>query len=264
MNSAGNPHAKGALLKILDQIHRHGHFGNHKSWEILVELVADYEGMIVTDYDDFSCDSDIEDLLRRHSIAAKKDPWDYLGEIFEEINLSSQRSGQFFTPRNVCTFMAKMTLPDKITKIQTILEPALGTGRMLLAVNEVFPDAPLIFFGVEIDLWLYRAAMVNMKMFSKHPYGIICANSLMMGEMGPASPCWDLSSYWTGTKYQHKWEPEDMSPFYFKAKPEAQRSLLDANISSVPTSRRKKIKKVQNKEIVDDEEQNVLTFSESY
>lgn len=261
MNTFGNPHAKNALIKVLDIIQR-GHYGKHKCWEILVELVADYEGIIVTDYDDYSCDSDIENLLIKYSVAAKKDPWDYLGEVFEEYNLGN--NGQVLTPRNICTFMAKITLPDKITKMQTILEPALGTGRMLLAVNNLFPDAPLIFFGVEIDLWLYRASMVNMKMFSKHPYGIICANALMMDKMGPASPCWDLSSYWNGTKYQHKWEPEDMSPFYYKAKPDPQRSLLDVNISSVPTSRRKKIKKVQNEEIVDDEEQNVLTFSESY
>jgi len=264
MNTFGNPHAKKSLMRVMDLIRRDGHYGNHKCWEVLVELVADYEGMIVTDYDDLSCDSEIENLLMKYSIAASKDPWDYLGEVFEESNLSSMRNGQFFTPRNVCEMMAKMTMPDKFTEIKTILEPCMGTGRMLLAVNNVFPDAPLIFFGVEIDLWLYRTAMVNMKMFSKHPYGIICANTLRMGEMGPASPCWDLSSYWNGTKYQHKWSPEDMTPFYFKPaapKPQPQRSLLDTNISAVPAPRRKRKEKIEEQE---DKEQNVLTFNESY
>lgn len=216
MYSQGNPNALKILYDIFHIIERRGHYGHRRNWEMLVELVADHEGIIVSDHDDLSCDTDIENLIMRYKIAAKKDPWDYLGEIFGLENLGGM--GQLLTPRTVVQCIVKMTFLDTLEKIQTILEPALGTGRFLIEVNNLFPNAPLILFGIEIDLWLYRASMVNMKMFSQHPFGIVCADFLAIENCGPTSPIWDHGTYWTGATHQYKWMPEDMTPFYWKKK----------------------------------------------
>jgi len=72
--------------------------------------------------------------------------------------------------------------------------------------------APLVLFGIEINLSLYRACLVNMAMFSNHPYSIICADTLMIDQKwcGANSPIWDLGN---------RWNPPDMAPFYWKPPP---------------------------------------------
>jgi len=74
------------------------------------------------------------------------------------------------------------------------------------------PNEPLVLFGIEIDLWLYRACLVNMAMFSRHPYTIICADALRIDEKYAytTSPIWD---------YGNLWEPPDVTPFYWKERP---------------------------------------------
>ena len=247
MQSQGNPNALKHLHDIYKRIYC-GKYGRRKCWDILVEIIADHEGMIVSDYDDYSCDTDIENMIMKYKIAAEMDPWDYLGELFELEGFGSQRSGQFFTPRNVITMMVQMNLSGmKFDKVQTVLDPCLGTGRMLLVASNLFPDAPLILFGVDIDLSLYRASIVNMKMFSKHPFGIACADSLKLESSSPASPMWDQCSYWTGSSQQYKWTPEDMTPFYFKPS-----QIIPSKVKKSP----KKIDKI-------DESQMALSIVES-
>jgi hypothetical protein len=59
---------------------------------------------------------------------------------------------------------------------------------------------------------MYRACLVNMALFSRHPYSIICANSLLIDEKyaSPSSPLWD---------YGNLWEPADVTKFYVKSPP---------------------------------------------
>ena len=88
----------------------------------------------------------------------------------------------------------------------------MGTGRFLLVANEMKPKANLVLFGVEINVALYRACLVNMAMFSVHPFSIIRADTLMIDRKwsGPSSKIWDLGN---------QWNPPDMSEFYFKPSP---------------------------------------------
>jgi hypothetical protein len=94
----------------------------------------------------------------------------------------------------------------------------VGTGRFLIQSTLKNPKAPLVLFGIEIDPSLYRACLVNMALFSHHPYSIICADALMIDEKysGVNSKIWDLGNQWT---------PTDISPFYFKLKPPFKFSL---------------------------------------
>ena len=74
------------------------------------------------------------------------------------------------------------------------------------------PKANLVLFGVEINVALYRACLVNMAMFSNHPYSIICANALMLDARYSmvGGKVWELGN---------QWNPPDMSPYYFKIPP---------------------------------------------
>jgi len=104
-------------------------------------------------------------------------------------------------------------------KPQTVIDPAgCGTGRFLLGATWHAPKAPLVLFGIEIDPSLYRACLVNMAMFSNHPYSIICGDALMIDlpHCSPGSKLWDMGN---------QWNPADISPFYCKIKPPFKFSL---------------------------------------
>jgi len=103
----------------------------------------------------------------------------------------------------------------------TDLDPCVGTGRFLLGATLMYPKLPLLLYGVEIDLSLYRACLVNMAMFSNHPYFIICSDTLMLDMKYSAdvsSPIWGLGN---------QWDPPDMSPYYMKFEPPFKFTLKD-------------------------------------
>jgi len=101
---------------------------------------------------------------------------------------------------------------EELSRPHTILDPCVGTGRFLIEASLMNPKEPLVLFGIEIDLWLYRACLVNMAMFSHHPYTIICADALRIDEKYAytTSPIWDMGNLW---------EPPDFTPFYWKEPP---------------------------------------------
>ena len=204
------------------------------------------------------------DLFRYYVTAARANPWDHLGELYTELGLVGP--GQNMTPKAVIDFMAQATLGDeekmvrefwvdeqtrqyaasyylhygrpprhlpKIPlepKIKTVLDPCVGTGRFLIEITRMYAKAPLVLFGVEINVSLYRACLVNMKMFSKHPYSIICADTLMLDPKlsSPAGLVWDLGN---------RWNPPDMSKFYAKPPPiRADAFSLEAFTKRKPSS----------------------------
>lgn len=142
---------------------------------------------------------------------------DHLGAIFEEFGLADRKNrlGQMLTPVNVVKFMVQINFGDSpVTKIETVLDPALGTGRFLIYASISFPYKPMILCGIEIDLTLYRVALVNMALYSNHPYSILCADTLAM-----INQPWELGNLW---------EPPDMLQFYLKPKPPPQPFSLKA------------------------------------
>ena len=120
------------------------------------------------------------------------------------------RLGQMLTPVNVVKMMVLMMMGDKpLTRVETILDPALGTGRFLLEYTLMFPQKPLILFGIEIDLTLYRVALVNMALYSQHPYSVLCADTFRLND-SEHPDVWNLGN---------QWEPPDMSPYSWHPAP---------------------------------------------
>lgn len=109
---------------------------------------------------------------------------DVLGEYFMEF-LSFGRNGQFFTPMNICDMMARITNP--VTGSSRILDPACGSGRMLMSMAKLNRYAT--FFGADCDANCAKMTVVNM-----------CLNS-MYGEVAWMD---SLSNRWyAGWKIEH-------------------------------------------------------------
>lgn len=84
---------------------------------------------------------------------------DLLGTWFEE-HLSNERAGQFFTPMELCTMMAKMTLPDGGETGLRIADPCCGSGRLLLAcAGEQYEHW---YFGADVDRTCALMSCLNM------------------------------------------------------------------------------------------------------
>ena len=138
---------------------------------------------------------------------------DKLAEI--NINLQAERA-RWHTVIGMTPLLIKYE-PKPITD----LDPCVGSGRFLIGATLMYPKAPLLLYGVEIDRSLYRACLVNLAMFSSHPYFVICADTLMLDSKYAAdvsSPMWGLGN---------QWDPPDMTPYYVKFEPPFKFSLAD-------------------------------------
>jgi len=137
---------------------------------------------------------------------------DKLAEI--SINLQAERA-RWHTVIGMRPLLVKYD-PEPITD----LDPAVGTGRFLIVASQMYPEAPLLLYGIDIDISLYRACLVNMALFSNHPYSIVCADTLML------DPKYSMIG---GEIWEHgnQWNPPDMTPFYIKIKPPFKFSLAE-------------------------------------
>jgi hypothetical protein len=278
----GDP--KETLYALLEEIEQSTGYSGRDSWNIMVELIADYLGIIRDPWRyslpgfqnepyfkgreayskqtfkiserTLKVKERCAELVEMYVACARAKPWDHLGEVFMEQGFQGRNLGQMLTPRSIVEFMVQSVMPEyaktqdqvwidsetvlwtneyterygyfpfwarnaveealktleAYAKPKTVLDPAVGTGRFLIGASLMYPKAPLVLFGIEIDLSLYRACLVNMALFSKHPYTIICADTLRIDEKhtNAASPIWDMGNLW---------EPPDFSPFYCKEPP---------------------------------------------
>ena len=83
---------------------------------------------------------------------------DALGDLFMEL-VSHGHNGQYFTPDPVCDMMTQITMPQ-IKDGQSVLDPACGSGRMLLAAAKCNRHAR--FYGCDIDIVCCKMAVINL------------------------------------------------------------------------------------------------------
>ena len=109
---------------------------------------------------------------------------DILGEFFEQ-NISHGRNGQFFTPYPVCHFMATSTRKatvkengDDIGRTLRILDPACGSGRMLLASHKVNGPGHE-YYGIDIDRTCVKMTALNLFLNSIWYSEVMCADALL-------------------------------------------------------------------------------------
>lgn len=137
----------------------------------------------------------------------RSDYYDHLGEMYLDKVVGPsqvQRQGLFLTPMNVAESMAAMTIGETKDKVN-VLDPCVGTGRLLMAAHKQAPNASL--FGVDVDLRALRIAFTNFAIHGISGY-LLHADSLyhetdISTEEGKYN--WQFSNKW----YSHM---EDLKP----------------------------------------------------
>jgi len=133
--------------------------------------------------------------------------YDPLGEVFTEAGLGGK--DQVLTPRPIVEFIVEETIgrvleekePDRLPI--AVLDPCTGTGRFLIVAAQMYGPRlghRLWLHGVELDLDLYRACLVNVRFVSpSSPYLILRGDALLL-DIGPGSPNW---------RFANRWDPPD-------------------------------------------------------
>lgn len=101
-------------------------------------------------------------------ILMRSDHYDHLGEMYIEHVLSpdeAKAKGIKLTPHGLAQLTARETIGEDERPLY-IVDPAAGTGRLLMAVHEYAPKAHLL--GVESDLRLLRIALTNLAIHRIH------------------------------------------------------------------------------------------------
>lgn len=124
-------------------------------------------------------DSDLmENVIKTYnSNLLKSDFYDHLGDIYAEKIISkneANRKGIYMTPQNLADLTGKISIQET-DKPLMILDPAVGTGRLLMAAYKRAPRAAL--FGVDIDLRSLRIAITNFTIHNISGY-LLHADSL--------------------------------------------------------------------------------------
>jgi type I restriction-modification system DNA methylase subunit len=202
--------------KLLEKMYKHigqkGHSFGRDGFRALVDLLADQEGLTHTKYPELK--KELDEMLFAYRTLARQKPKDYLGELVGTQELGNKSLCQNFTPTAVTDLMAQMTLgtPEDMMRVVRgnggrpirLLEPAMGTGAMVIAANNHVPEnIPMEMHGIELDPLMYKAALVNMAIMARHPYKFICANTLALDP--------NDSRPWV---HANKWDPPSMYPYY--------------------------------------------------
>jgi type I restriction-modification system DNA methylase subunit len=93
-----------------------------------------------------------------------EDYTDALGEVFMD-RISHGQNDQYFTPKHICEFMAIAGVADN-TNDERIMDPACGSGRLLLAgVKQARKSGKeLQVYANDIDIYCCKMTLLNMIM----------------------------------------------------------------------------------------------------
>ena len=107
---------------------------------------------------------------------------DILGEYYQE-NLYKKGSSQYFTPWPICTYMAGATLEAEDNEQKgkwpkRILDPACGSGRMLIAAANAH-GRNHHYFGIDIDPVCVKMTTLNLFLNGIFHCEVMQANALL-------------------------------------------------------------------------------------
>lgn len=120
-------------------------------------------------------------MLHYNTVETWSDP---LGKIYERISGSYKRSNfaQFFTPESLCEATARMILmrdPERENKERlTVLDPACGSGRLLLAFHSLDKYAHK-YYGIDLDHVCALMSTINLLFHGMEGY-IVHGNTISM------------------------------------------------------------------------------------
>lgn len=117
---------------------------------------------------------------------------DALGELFMSLELGDHWKGQFFTPYEIASLMARMTVGDAADQVRrngfiTMNEPACGAGAMVIAFAETLLDQGVNYqtsmhaIAQDIDTTAVHMAYVQLSLLHV-PAIVVHGNSLSVTE----------------------------------------------------------------------------------
>ncbi len=124
---------------------------------------------------------------------------DFLGEVFLR-RVCCGDNGSLLLPPEAAVREANdvmmSALPKDEGRWETVFDPSAGTGRFLIDLAVRYPQRRIAVFGVEPDLDLYRACLLNMRVYARNtPYFILCVDSEII-DVRPSSPSWLYANVW--------------------------------------------------------------------
>lgn len=113
---------------------------------------------------------------------------DFLGALYMNLELGNHWKGQFFTPYNICRFMAEITIGDCQAEIDkegwiSICDPCIGGGAMMIAAanaarrQNVNYQNHVLIVGQDIDRVVAMMAYIQISLLGCPGY-IVVGNSL--------------------------------------------------------------------------------------
>lgn len=132
---------------------------------------------------------------------------DVLGKLYMEIDGGNDRTGQFFTPYDICRMMAKFVIGDAHELLEarnyiTINEPACGAAAMLIAYAEelknlgINPQQKMLATCVDVDIKCVHMAYIQLSLLGI-PAVIIHGNTLTLEEWGHwKTPFYIMGGFW--------------------------------------------------------------------
>ena len=99
---------------------------------------------------------------------------DVLGDAYEYLigqfaSGAGKKAGEFYTPQQVSTVLAKLVTVGK-TRLKSVYDPTCGSGSLLLRVKREVEDVSN-FYGQELNRTTYNLARMNMILHGVH-YGV--------------------------------------------------------------------------------------------
>ncbi len=94
----------------------------------------------------------------------EKDNSDILGDAYEYLisqfaSSAGKKAGEFYTPQEVSTILARIVTQDK-SKLKNVYDPTCGSGSLLLRVSKEADVST--FYGQELNQTTYNLARMNM------------------------------------------------------------------------------------------------------
>lgn len=139
-----------------------------KSWDSMIEFIAiDNCASLIWQLNNkfkwlYENSKLVERIMKIYDYKLlKSDYYDHLGDMYLDKIISKKEAegkGLFLTPVNEAASLAQMTIP-KTDKPIKVLDPAVGTGRLLMEAYKTAPNS--IVFGADIDLRALRIAYTN-------------------------------------------------------------------------------------------------------
>lgn len=140
----------------------------HNSWDAF-RLFVDWLmwGIGEGNYPERLSDENHAWLYRHFQVGhLQQSPYDFLGDIVADSKGNSKgwNPHAFFpTPLSVCEFMSKLQFGDgsEKGKFSTVMDPCVGTGRMLLAAG----SDSVFLFGQDIDPLMVAITKINLHLY---------------------------------------------------------------------------------------------------